>query len=294
MVFGQILFDRRRQAGADLHLVALAVAKAVDAQLLVLGRDALRILAVDGDELGEVDLAAGEALGELQAKARRRHFRFRLVVGHAEAVLGTQLVVGFPHGAVVGEGKADLQGVDGRTPVGAPLQRVAEHGERAGFLRIALSTLVSDVGRAGGVYRQIVALAIFVGVGSDGKQRARKADPGVGVAAVGDNGARKIARSGAWIDTQHALAVTAQLGGRTAGVLPVRFEVRLVAGRVLLDALVGEGMHRLRLLLLRHGGRQRKDKNECKEKAHEKRHGGHPEGLSRSDPNALSAMDMSR
>jgi hypothetical protein len=57
---------------------------------------------------------------------------------------------------------------------------------------------------------------------------------------------------------------------------------------------VCERVHRLRLLLLRHGGRQRKNENECKEKAREKRHGGHPEGLSRNDPNALSAMEMSR
>jgi hypothetical protein len=48
------------------------------------------------------------------------------------------------------------------------------------------------------------------------------------------------------------------------------------------------------LLLLRHGGRQRKDEYECKKKAREKRHGGHPEGLSRNDPNALSAMEMFR
>ena len=100
--------------------------------------DALRVLAVDGDELGEVDLAAGEGFGELQAQARGGHFRFGLVVGHAEAVLGAQLLVRLAHGAVVGEGEAGLQGIDGRAPVGAPLQRVAEHGEGAGLLRVAL------------------------------------------------------------------------------------------------------------------------------------------------------------
>ena len=118
------------------------------------------------------------ALGELQAQARRRHFRFRLVVGHAEAVLGAQLVVGLAHGAVVGEGKAGLQRVDRRAPVGAPLQRVAEHGEGAGLLRVALGALVGDVGGAGGVHRQIVALAVLVGIGEDGEQRAGKTDPG--------------------------------------------------------------------------------------------------------------------
>ena len=291
-VLRQILFHRGRQAGADLHLVALAVAEAVDAELLVLRRYALRILAVDGDELGEVDLAARQGFRELQAQARGGHFRLGLVVGHAEAVLGAQLVVRLAHGTVVGERKAGLQGIDRRPPVGAPLQRVAEHGEGAGLLRISCGALVTDVSGAGSVHRQVVALAVLVGVGCDGEKRAGEADPGIGVAAVGDDGSGKAARSGTRVGAQHALAVTTQLGGVARRKLPVRFEVRLVASAVFLDALMGEGMDCLRLL--RHRGRQRKKENECEEEAREQRHGGHPEGLSRNDPNALSAMEMFR
>ena len=105
---------------------------------------------------------------------------------------------------------------------------------------------------------------------------------------VGDDGAGEAARSGARVGAQRALAVAAQLGGVARRELPVRFEVRLVACRIFLDALVGEGMRRLRLLrLLRHRGRQRKQQREGEEEAREKRHGGHPEGLSRNDPNAI-------
>jgi hypothetical protein len=55
---------------------------------------------------------------------------------------------------------------------------------------------------------------------------------------------------------------------------------------------MGEGVDSFRLL--RHCRRQRKQKSECKEEAREQRHGGHPEGLSRNDPNALSATELFR
>jgi hypothetical protein len=241
------------------------VAQPVYAQLAVLGRYALRVATVDGDEFGEVDLAAGEAFGKLQAQARRRGFGFRLVIGHAEAVLGTQLVVAFAHGAVVGEREASLHGVDGRAPVGAALQRVAEDGEGARLLRITLAALVTQVCSAGGVHRQVVALAILVRVGGDGEQRACQSDPGVGVVFIGDDGAGEVARCGARVGVQRALAVAAQIGGATVGSFPVRLEVGLVADRVVLDALMREGMHRFGCGLLRHGGRQREQKQQSNE-----------------------------
>ncbi len=185
------------------------MAEAVDAQLLVLGRDALRVLAVDGDELGEVDLAAGEGFGELQAQARGSHFGFGLVVGHAEAVLGAQLLVRRAHGAVVGEGEAGLQGIDGGAVVGTPLQRVAEHGEGTRLLRVASGALIGEVGGAGGVHRQVVALAVLVGVGRDRKQGAGETQPGFGILVVGDDGTGKAARCGARVGAQCALAVAA-------------------------------------------------------------------------------------
>ncbi len=69
------LFERfvhvRRQARADLDLIAPAVDDTVDAELVAFDGDGLRVLGVDGDELGEVHLTAGEVLGELNADARR-------------------------------------------------------------------------------------------------------------------------------------------------------------------------------------------------------------------------------
>ena len=57
-----VLLDRfvhiRRQAGAQLHFVALTMRHAFDAELTALNRHRLRILAVDGDELRKVHLPA--------------------------------------------------------------------------------------------------------------------------------------------------------------------------------------------------------------------------------------------
>ena len=143
--------------------------------------DALRVLAVDGDELGEVDLPARQGLGELQAQARGGGLRFGLVVDHAEAVLGAQLVVELVHARVVGEGEARLKSVDGGAPVGAPLQCGGENDECVRLQLRFLRALVGEVGRARGVHRKIVALAALVGIGLDREQRARKPEPGGGI-----------------------------------------------------------------------------------------------------------------
>src|SRR6185503_9346196 len=101
-------------------------------------------------------------------------------------------------------------------------------------------------------------------------------------------------RRRARVAAQRAVAFTPQIVGALARQFPVGFEVGLVTLRVLLPGLVGEGMHRLGGLL-RHDGRQwGKEKREGEYEAREQRHGGHPEGLSRNDPSALSARRMSR
>ena len=123
--FGQLLADFGRQAGADLHLVALAVGQAFDAELLAFLHEVLRVLAVDRDELRDIRLRAAQVFGELEAQARRRRLGVGLVVGHAEAVLGAQLVVGFARRLIVGEIEAEFQRVDRRAPVGAALRAFA-------------------------------------------------------------------------------------------------------------------------------------------------------------------------
>ena len=58
--------------------------------------------------------------------------------------------------------------------------------------------------------------------------------------------------------------------------------------------LVGEGMHCLGRLLRQDRRQRRKEKRESEYEAREQRHGGHPEGLSRNDPSALSRRQMFR
>ena len=168
----QVLVDVGRQARAQGDLVALAVREAFDAELFGLGHDALRILAVDRDELGEIHIPARQGLGELQAQARGRGFRFGLVVDHAEAVLGAQLVVELVHARVVGERQARLESVDGGAPVGAPLQCGGENNECVCLQLRFLRALIGEVGRARGVHGKVVALAALVGIGLNRQQRA--------------------------------------------------------------------------------------------------------------------------
>ena len=52
--FRQRLADRRRKTGAELHLIALAVLEAVDAELLTFDRQVLRLAPVDSDEFLEI------------------------------------------------------------------------------------------------------------------------------------------------------------------------------------------------------------------------------------------------
>ncbi len=267
----QALLDVGGKPGAELDLVALAVREAIDAELLAVGRNGLRVLAVDGNELREVDLLVREVLGELQAQARGGGLRFGLVVDHAEAVLGAQLLVGSAHLAVVGEREARLQSIDRGAPERAALERVAEHGERTRLVAVVLRSAVGDVGGAGGVHRQVVALVAFLGINVDGEERAREPDPGVDVLAVGDDCGGEVARSPARIGAKPFLSGLAQLWRLFAGGLPVGLEVGLVTLAVLLDPLMQEGM-RLRGVL---GGRrsQGKDEHECEESVREVPHG---------------------
>jgi hypothetical protein len=246
----KILVDVGGEARAQVDLVALAVRETFDAELLAFGDDALRIVAVDRDELGEIHLPARQALGELQAQARGGRLRFGLVVDHAEAVLGAQLLVGQAHLRIVGERQARLQGVDGGPPVGATLERVGEHDEGLRLQGGLLRALIGEVGRARGIDGKVVALAALVGVGRDCEQRARKPEPGSRVLIIGYDGAGETARGRARILGNRALALGAQRRPVAAAEPPVRLEIGLVALGVGLDVVMGEGS----LLGLRAGG----------------------------------------
>ncbi len=202
-------------------------------------RDRLRVLAVHREVLRPVDLARGQALGELDAQARQRRLGLDLVLEDAEAVLGHQRVVGLAHLRVLDQGEARLQCVDGRAPVGAPLEGLVQHHQRDGLGCRRLRALVGGQRGAGSVDRQLVALAALVGL--DGEQRAGKAGPAVHVIGVGHHGLRVGAGGGPGIVAggQHSIALRLELAGAALG-LPVGLQVGLVALGVAGDAGVRE------------------------------------------------------
>ena len=216
--------------------------QALDAQLLVLDGDGLRVLAVDGDVLGEIGLGARQRLGELQAQARGGGLRFGFVVDHAEAVLGAQMLVGCARAGIVLQREAGLQGIDGGAPERAPLQRARQHDERARLDGWVGGALITEVGGARSIDREIVALAALVGIGVDREQCTRKADPGQRIVVIGDDGTGEAARSGARIGTKRALALGAQIHCVAPGQDPVALEVGFVALGVLRDLVMREGL----------------------------------------------------
>ena len=113
----QVLADFRGQTGFDLHLIALPVGEAFDAQLMAFLHEVLRVLAIDGHELRDVALGARQIFGKLQADARRCGFGVDLVIHHPEAVLGAKLVKRLADGLAVGNLEAQFQSVDGRAPI---------------------------------------------------------------------------------------------------------------------------------------------------------------------------------
>ena len=143
--------------------------EALDAELLVLDDDVLRILAVDRDELGEVGLRARQALGELQADAGAGGLGIGFVVDHAEAVLGTHLVVGRARIGVLDQRQALLHRVERGAPQRAPGERIAEHDEGTGLERRGAAALVGAESCGAGVDRQVVAFGVALGVGLDGE-----------------------------------------------------------------------------------------------------------------------------
>ena len=131
-VLEQRLADRRGQALAQNDRVAFAVLDALDADLLVLGRDRGVGRAGDRDIGGEVGLAR-QRLGEIEADARRRRFVVDLVVDDAEAVLLAHVLVDLARVFVVVTVEAGAVGVERRAPHFVAGEEIAERRQRLGL-----------------------------------------------------------------------------------------------------------------------------------------------------------------
>ena len=270
--FGQRLAaDARRQPGADLHLVALAVGEPVDAQLARLGRHGLGVPAVDQHVLRPVHLARAQILAELHAQPRLGGVAVHLVLEDAEAVLGDQP---FQRRLPLGRGGkagAHAQCLDRRPPVGAALEGLMEHVERRRLGRRRARALVGVPGGTRGMDRQVVALAAPVRM--DGEEGAGKAQPCVPIVGVGNHGLRERARGGAEVlaSREQPVALVAQVSPRPGAGLPIRLQVGLVALGIGLHALVAEGE-----LLRAELGCAEHDKSKAGKKPENGQHGCNP------------------
>ena len=237
--------------------------EAGDAELRSFRRDRLGVLTVDRDEFGVVDLTLRELLGELHTDARRRRLGVDLVVGHAEAALGAQLLEAVADRLIVLEVGAFLQRLYRRPPHGAALEGLGEYREglRLGFGR--RRPLESEIGRAGRAHRQIVPVDRRL-LDLDLQDRAGKAEPEGRVGVAHDNCHLEGLDGGA-----HVRALLVGLEGVRApfGRSPLagdgRFDIGFVARGVLRRALVGERLLRAGCGMEGDEDQKREERAEC-------------------------------
>ena len=124
----------RRQAGAQLDVIALAVLDAGDAHLAALGFDGDLARGVDDDIAGKIGIGR-QRIGEDRTDARRRGLGIHLVGNHAEAVLGHHLVEALFERGIGNQRYAGAVGRNGFAPHFAQFQRMGEVAQSLGALR---------------------------------------------------------------------------------------------------------------------------------------------------------------
>ena len=160
--FGSVSLHRRRQAGAQRHVVTLAVLEPLDAKLLVLGRERRLVHARDGDERREIGALARQFFGELEAGARRNRVGIDRVVEHAGNRARSRSCSYWPRR--LGDlAELEREPHAHRAPARHILavgERAAEEREAVGFLAAVLRALIGDVGGGRGAIEQQRALAV--------------------------------------------------------------------------------------------------------------------------------------
>ncbi len=151
--FRQRLLHGRRQAGAQIDVVAFAVLQPFDAELPVLARQCRLVGAGQRHERSEIG-ALGEVLGELEAGARARRVGIDGVIEQPEAVLVAQPFILAAHIRHLAQVERHAQRIQRRPPQLALRQRPPEHGQRLGLLAGIAGALIGDIGRGGGAFQQ--------------------------------------------------------------------------------------------------------------------------------------------
>ena len=238
----QRLLHGRRQAGAQIDVVALAVLQPLDAELAVLGADR-RLVGAGQRHIGRKIGALGQFLGELEAHPRRGRIRIDGVIEQPEAVIGAQLLILAADVGDLAQLQRNPQGIERRPPQAAVGHRAAEQRQRGGLLARALGALIGDIGGGGGAFAQEGLFG--TGGGLDLQHGAGQPLPIVAVGRIERRDLSQNLQAAAVIAAlERGVGVAAQHRGRFVGgrrlALDLGFELdRGVRQLVALERLVG-------------------------------------------------------
>ena len=169
--FAQRFAGRRGQALAQHDFVMFAVLQALDAKLLILGRDRGIGKPRGGYERREVGVAQGKRFGKLEARARRGGLIVDLVLENAKPMLFAEVLIDIAHLRDIGNIEARAIGIEGGTPHASLGKDFAEPGERHRLFRLGTRPLIGDIGG-----RRTLRLELIIVLRRD--RRARIGDPG--------------------------------------------------------------------------------------------------------------------
>ncbi len=165
--------------------------QALDADLVVLGFERLRRLAIEGHEGRIVDAALDQRFGEFDAGTRRSAVGIDRVVDDAEALAGAQIFEGGLNFRIRRKFEACLVGAERRTPGLAVFERL---GERCQRVRAGRSTTGQEIA-VDRRHRPFIGHRIIAG---DGVGHAGEFQPQRLI--VGIDGQRALHRSNGEID----------------------------------------------------------------------------------------------
>ena len=143
--FRQAFLDGRRQAGAQIEIVPLAMFQAVDAELLALGRQRRLVGAGEREERREID-PLGEVFGELETSPRRRPVGINRVIQQPETVLVAHFLVLAADLGDLAHVERQPQAIQRRPPQLSFGHRPAQHSQRVSFLSGVAGALIGDIG----------------------------------------------------------------------------------------------------------------------------------------------------
>ncbi len=160
--FRQGFLDGRRQPGAQIDVVALAMRQAIDAKLLAFRRHCRLVAAQQRQERRKIG-ALGEVLGELETGPRRRRVGIDGIVQEPEAVLVAHFFVLAADVGDFAHVEREPQRIQRRAPQRALGHRAAEHRQRISLVARIAGALIGDVGRGRGAFQKEGLLAAVGG-----------------------------------------------------------------------------------------------------------------------------------